>query len=183
MTVIKHPNQRVGIFIDTQNLYHSARKLYDARVNFDAMIKDVLDNRTLVRAIAYVITTKSGEETAFFEALTKMGIETKTQDLKIFSDGAKKADWDVGIVVDAISLAPKLDVVVFATGDGDFVDAINYLKALGCQIEVVSFGASASSKLREVADDFIDMMKKPRRYLIGAKKFAGDKKTNYEKNK
>ncbi len=127
MAVIKHPAQRVGVFIDAQNLYHSAKHLYKARVNFGAILDEAVGGRILVRAIAYVISTESGEEKNFFEALTKMGIETKTKDLQIFADGAKKADWDVGLAIDAVKLAPKLDTVVLVTGDGDFIPLIQYL--------------------------------------------------------
>jgi len=167
MAVVKHKNQRVGIFIDTQNLYHSAKNLYQSKVNFANVVKESLSGRLLVRAIAYVITTESGEEQGFFEALTKIGIETKTKDLQVFHGGAKKADWDVGIAVDAIKMAPKLDTVVIAAGDGDFVPLAEYLKMQGCQVEVISFGKSSSSLLREVADDFIDMDEDPKKYLIG----------------
>lgn len=170
MTVIKHKEQRVGVFIDTQNLYHSARNLYKARVNFGAVLRDAVAGRKLVRAVAYVITTEAGDEKNFFEALTKLGIETKTKDLQIFSSGTKKADWDVGITVDAISMAPKLDVVILISGDGDFVPLVEYLKIhSGIQVEVVSFGKSTSGKLREAADDFIDLSENPRKYLIGAR--------------
>lgn len=117
MSVIKHKEQRVGIFIDAQNLYHSAKNLYHARVNFGAIVKDALAGRVLIRALAYVITTESGEEKGFFEALEKMGIETKTKNLQIFAGGAKKADWDVGLAVDAIKMAPKLDTVIIISGD------------------------------------------------------------------
>lgn len=168
MSVIKHSEQRVGIFIDAQNLYHSAKNLYHARVNFGQIVKDAVAGRSLIRAVAYVITTESGDEKAFFEALTKMGIETKTKDLQIFSSGAKKADWDVGLAIDAVKLAPKLDAVVLVTGDGDFVPLVEYLQMhSGCQVEVVSFGKSSSSKLREACDDFIDLDANPRKYLIG----------------
>lgn len=167
MTVIKHKAQRVGIFIDTQNLYHSAKNLYHARVNFGAIIKDVLDNRSLIRALAYVVTTESGEERAFFGALSKVGIETKTKPLQIFLGGAKKADWDVGLAVDAIKMAPKLDTVIIASGDGDFVPLVEYLKNYqGCQVEVVAFGKSASARLIEVADDFLDLDLASKKYLI-----------------
>ncbi len=169
MTVIKHKEQRVGIFIDAQNLYHSAKNLYHARVNFGQVVKDALAGRALIRAIAYVITTESGEESAFFEALTKMGIEAKTKDLQIFAGGSKKADWDVGLAVDAIKMAPKLDTVILVTGDGDFVPLVEYLQMNeGCQVEVISFGRSSSLKLKEAVDEFIDLDKNPRKYLIGA---------------
>ncbi len=167
MSVIKHKEQRVGIFIDTQNLYHCAKNLYHARVNFGQVVKDALAGRALIRAVAYVITTESGDEKNFFEALEKAGIETKTKDLQIFAGGSKKADWDVGLAVDAIKLAPKLDTVIIISGDGDFVPLVEYLQIHeGCQVEVLSFGKSTSSKLIEVADDFIDLDSNPRKYLM-----------------
>lgn len=167
MAVIKHKNQRVGIFIDTQNLYHTAKNIYGAKVNFDQVVKDGLSGRSLTRAVAYVITTESGEEKSFFEALEKIGIETKTKNLQIFSGGAKKGDWDVGLAVDAIKLMPKLDTVILVTGDGDFVPLVEFLKNGGCQVEVMSFGRSSSAKLVEIADDFVDLDENPRKYLIG----------------
>src|SRR3989344_188075 len=114
MSIIKHKNQRVGIFIDTQNLYHSAKNLYKSKVSFGNVIKDALAGRNLIRAVAYVVTTESGEESGFFEALGKLGIEIKSKDLQIFF-----------------------------------------------------FGRSSSGKLRDIADDFIDMCENPRRYLMG----------------
>ncbi len=166
MAVIKHPAQRVGVFIDTQNLYHSAKHLYKARVNFGKVLEEAVGGRTLVRAIAYVISTESGEEKNFFEALTKIGIETKVKDLQIFADGAKKADWDVGLAIDAVKLAPKLDTVVLASGDGDYIPLIQYLENGGCQVEVISFGKSSSAKLKEAAHAFTDMCEDPRRFTI-----------------
>jgi uncharacterized LabA/DUF88 family protein len=169
MTVIKHKEQRVGVFIDTQNLYHSARNLYKARVNFGAVLKDAVAGRKLVRAVAYVITTEAGDEKNFFEALSKLGIETKTKDLQIFSSGTKKADWDVGLAVDAIKMSPRLDSVIIVSGDGDFIPLVEYLQTIGVQVEVVSFGKSTSGKLREAVDDFVDLSENPRKYLMGVK--------------
>ncbi len=173
MPIIKHPEQRVGVFIDAQNLYHSGKNLYHSKVNFGAIVKDAVDNRKLVRALAYVISTESGEESAFFDALTKVGIETKVKDLQIFSSGAKKADWDVGLAIDAVRLAPKLDTIILLTGDGDFVPLVEYLQMnLGCQVEVVSFGKSTSAKLIEATDNFMDLDDAPNKYLLrgGGKK-------------
>lgn len=167
MSIIKHPEQRVGVFIDTQNVYHSAKNIYHTRANFGNILKDAVAGRSLIRARAYLVTTESGEESAFLDALTKLGIEPRTKDLQIFYGGSKKADWDVGLAVDAITAAPKLDSIVLVTGDGDFVPLVQYLQThSGCQVEVVSFGKSTSGKLREVADDFLDMDNDPRRYLI-----------------
>ncbi len=166
MSVIKHNSQRVAVLIDTQNLYHSARNLYNARVNFAGVLEEAVADRQLVRAIAYVITTEAQDESQFFEALTKMGIETRTKDLQIFFGGAKKADWDVGIAVDAIRLASKIDTIVIATGDGDFAPLVEYVKQLGVQVEVMAFGQSSSSKLREACEDFIDLSNDPKKFLI-----------------
>lgn len=168
MSVIKHKDQRVGVFIDTQNLYHSGKNLYHSKVNFGAILKDAVAGRQLVRAVAYVIATEGGEEAGFFEALGKLGIETKVKDLQVFAGGAKKADWDVGLAVDAIKMSPKLDAVVIASGDGDFVPLVEYLKLSGLQVEVVSFGQSSSLKLKEAADEFVDLSADPRKYLLGA---------------
>ena len=157
MVIIKHANQRVGVFLDVQNLYHSAKNIYDSRVNFEAVVKSVVSDRTLIRAIAYVIHTDSGDESAFLDALVNMGIETKSKELQIFSDNAKKADWDVGLAIDMVGLASKLDVIALVSGDGDFVPALEYVKKLGCQVEVVAFRKTCSQKLQDVADDFIDL--------------------------
>ncbi len=167
MSVIRHPDQRVAVLIDTQNLYHSAKNLYKAKVNFAAVVKAAVGNRKLVRAVSYVVNTESGEESAFFEALEKVGIEIKTKDLQIFYGGAKKADWDVGLAVDAIKLAGKVDAIVLATGDGDFIPLVEYIRNQGCQVEVITFGRSASSRLREEVDDFIDLDESPKDFLIG----------------
>ncbi|MEK7639197.1 MAG: NYN domain-containing protein [Patescibacteria group bacterium] len=167
MGVIRHPEQRVAILIDTQNLYHSAKNLYKSKVNFGEVVKTALGNRKLIRALSYVVNTESGEESAFFEALEKLGIEIKTKDLQIFYGGAKKADWDVGMAIDAIKLAHKVDAIVLATGDGDFIPLVEYVKSRGCQVEAITFGRSASSRLREAVDDFIDMDENPHKYLIG----------------
>ena len=163
--IIKHKEQRVAIFIDTSNLYHSAKHLYKRKVNFGMVLKDAVAGRKLVRAIAYVITSEGGEEQGFFDALTKLGIETKTKELQIFSGGAKKGDWDVGIAVDAMKMASRLDAVILVTGDGDFVPLVEYLQTM-TQVEVVSFGKSASMRLKEQADDFLDLSENPRKYLI-----------------
>jgi len=180
MAIIKHKSQRVGIFIDTQNLYHSAKNLYKAKVNFGNVVKEALAGRVLIRAVAYVIRTESEEERGFFDALNKIGIETKVKDIRIFAGGAKKADWDIGMAIDTIAMANKLDTVILATGDGDFVPLVEYLRySSGIQVEVISFGKSSSGQLKEAADDFIDMCDNPKNYLIG---YRGGSKSGWIPN-
>lgn len=164
MPVIKHKDQRVGVFIDVENLYHSAKNLFGARVNFKQILKDTVQDRKLVRAIAYVIETETKEEKSFFDALTHLGIETKVKELQVYG-GLKKADWDVGITVDAIKMSPSLDVILLLSGDGDFVPLVEYLKNHGKQVEIAAFSKSTSSKLKERADDFFDLGKS-KKYLI-----------------
>ncbi len=169
MAVIKHREQRVGIFIDTQNMYHSARDLYAARVNFGKMVEEVVGERRLVRAVAYVIRTSTGEEKPFFDALMHAGIETREKDLQVFLGGGKKADWDVGLAVDAIRIAPILDVVIIVSGDGDFVPLVEYLRYQGRQVEVAAFRGTTSTKLVEAADSFTDLSELSDTILIGAR--------------
>ncbi len=166
MPSIKHKNQRVAVFIDAQNMYHSARSLFGGRLNFKNLLVTAVGGRQLIRAFGYVIRTKTGEEKAFVEALIKLGIESREKDLQEFFGGAKKADWDVGIAVDAIRTAEIVDTVVLASGDGDFIPLVEYLKNQGRRVEVIAFGRSSSGKLKEIADDFTDMGEEPAKYII-----------------
>ena len=151
-------------------MYHSAKNLYNARVNFKEVLKTAVAGRELVRAIGYVIRTESGEEKPFLEALEKIGIQTQIKDLQIFPGGMKKADWDVGMTIDAVRLADTyIDTIVLVTGDGDFVPLVEYLKAKGIQVEVISFGRSTSQKLREATEDFVDIGVDPKKYLMRIK--------------
>lgn len=166
MPDIKHKHQRVAIFIDAQNLYHSARSLFGGRVNFKNLLSTAVGGRQLVRAFGYVISTKTGEEKPFFEALIKLGIETREKELQEFFGGAKKADWDVGLAVDAIRTAEIVDTIVIASGDGDFIPLVEYLKNQGRRVEVIAFGRSSSGKLKETVDEFIDLGEEPGKYII-----------------
>ena len=165
----KFKDQRVGVFIDVQNLYHSARNLYKTRVDFSQILKTAAADRKLIRAFAYVIKTKSGEERLFFEALTGIGIETRVKDLKEFFSGAKKADWDVGLCVDAIRTSPNLDVVVLVSGDSDFVPLVEYLRNQGKRVEVMAFERTAAHELIAAADEFINLEVNAKRYLLKEK--------------
>ncbi|KKW29501.1 MAG: hypothetical protein A3K06_01500 [Candidatus Doudnabacteria bacterium RIFCSPHIGHO2_01_52_17] len=166
----KHEEQRVGIFVDVQNLYYSARNIYNARVNYSALLKEVVGERKLIRAIAYVIRAQMPEEHTFFEALQKAGFEVKTKDLQVFFGGIKKGDWDVGITMDIIKQMNKLDAIVLASGDGDYIPLVDYVKNFGVRAELIAFGKSSSSRLVEVVDDFIDLDKNPKKFLIPIKK-------------
>lgn len=162
----KPKEQRVEALIDIQNLYYSAKNLYHCKVNFQEVLKQAVAGRKFIRAFGYVVRTKTGEEAPFFDALSKIGIETRVKDLQEFYGGAKKADWDVGIVIDAIRTAPSLDVIVLASGDGDFIPLVEYLKNQGKRVEVMAFGRSTSGKLKEAADEFIDLDEDVAKFLL-----------------
>ena len=193
----RNSNQRVGIFVDVQNLYHSAKNLYHGRVNYAELMKHLVGDRQLIRAMAYVVKSEGVEpqrgertpvrasrndeengssenrggmssEAAFFEALEKAGLELRMKDLQIYAGGMKKADWDVGMAVDAIRMSEFLDVIILVTGDGDFIPLVDYLKwGAGRLVEVAAFRRSASSKIQEAADRFINIEDVPRAIMRG----------------
>jgi uncharacterized LabA/DUF88 family protein len=166
---MKNKDQRVGVFIDVANMYYSARTQYNSNVNFGKVVETAVAGRKLIRAIAYAIKADVPEEQAFFDALGKMGIEVRTKDLQTFHDGSKKGDVDMELAIDTLKMAPKLDVIVIVSGDGDYRILLEHLKALGCRVEVIGFGKSASGKLIDEADDFINLEDTVKMYLIPQK--------------
>jgi uncharacterized LabA/DUF88 family protein len=175
-----YKEQRIGIFVDVQNMYYSARNIYKSKVNFKTLLKEAVRGRQLIRAIAYVIKADVKDEENFFEALKGLGYEVKAKDLQVFYGGAKKGDWDIGIAMDTIELASKLDAIVLVSGDGDFVPLLQHLKhALGCYVEVLAFRKTSSQKLIDEADNFIDMDESAEKFLIRTprKKIAPKSKT------
>lgn len=165
----KNPNQRVGVFVDVQNLYYSAKNLYGAKVNFGNILEDAVAGRQLIRAIAYVVKAEEPLEQTFFDALEKAGFEVKIKEIQIFPGGVKKADWDVGVVIDMIRLSNKLDVMVLVSGDGDYLPSVEFLKNQGHLVEAMAFGPSASNKLVAGVDEFVDLDKNSQRYILPTK--------------
>ncbi|MAH42483.1 hypothetical protein CL614_02025 [archaeon] len=152
--------QRVAVFVDVSNLYHSAKNLYNKKVSFPNLLRIAVEDRKLVRAIAYGVRSDINEQKKFFDILKKFGYEVKLKDLQVFPGGAKKGDWDIGIAMDMIELSPKVDVEILISGDGDFVDLVNHLhRACGIKVEAASFRRSTSKHLVDIVDKFIDLGK------------------------
>lgn len=166
MNPTQHKEQRIGVFVDVQNMYYSAKNLYQSKVDFGKVLLEAVAGRRLVRAFAYVIRADVGAEKEFFEALHKMGFEVRGKELQIFYGGAKKGDWDVGLCMDTIRLIPKIDVMVLVSGDGDYIDLLDYARSQGVRTEIIAFGQTASGKLFENADYFVDMSKASAKFLI-----------------
>jgi uncharacterized LabA/DUF88 family protein len=161
-----HPDQRVAVLADSQNLYHSAQSVYSRNIDYSGLLDGAVADRSLVRAIAYVIRADSPEEESFFEALRDIGFETKIKEIKTFADGSKKADWDLGMSLDAVSLASHVDAVVLCTGDGDFARLCSHLRHEGVRVEAMGFGNSAADELIEAADDFVDLAEDEEQFLL-----------------
>lgn len=159
--------QRVGVLVDIQNIYYSAKALYGKKANFKAILDEAVSGRKLIRAIAYGIKTVEGQEEKFFDALVKHGYEVKTKDLQIFPGGVKKGDWDVGIAVDAIKLSKNLDAIILISGDGDYVPLVEYIQSTtGSRVEAMAFAESASAKLVDKVDDFVNLSENKKKFLI-----------------
>ncbi len=174
---MQHPAQRVGVFVDVQNMYYSARALFEQKVDFGAILEEAAGDRQLVRALAYVIRAEKDSEQSFFEALQSRGYELKEKELLTFYGGNQKGDWDIGITIDIISMCDQLDAVVLVSGDGDFAPLMEYIKGRGCLAEVMAFGSSASSQLREAADAVFDLASEPSRFLIPKSKARAKRPT------
>jgi uncharacterized LabA/DUF88 family protein len=166
MPLFDTSHRRVGVFIDVQNMYYSARNIYGAKVNFGNIVKTVVGNQTLIRAIAYTISTKSGEERPFFEALQAMGIDVRTKELLEYESGHKKGDWDVGITIDIVRMLDMLDVVVMVSGDGDYCALAEYVKNRGRMFHVASFRESTSTMLVDAADHYINLSNNYNSFLL-----------------
>lgn len=175
---IRNPDQRVAVFVDVQNLYYSARNIYNSRINFNAVLDAAVGGRRLIRAIAYVVKADMPEEQSFFEALEKAGFEVKAKELQTFAGGHQKGDWDVGIAMDIIKQMNKVDVVVLASGDGDFAPLLEYLQMTGQLTETIAFGKSTSAKIKELTDNFIDLDEDPRLYLRPIRNGKAGTRTN-----
>ena len=143
--------------------------LLESLVNFSQILSTAASSRQLIRAIAYVIKASMPEEQSFFDALEKAGFEVKSKEVQIFPGGVKKGDWDVGIALDMIRLAPRLDALVLVSGDGDYVPLVEYLRNQGHRVEVIAFGKSTSAKLISEVDEFTDMDENHEKYVFQAK--------------
>ncbi|WP_136588805.1 LabA-like NYN domain-containing protein [Salinigranum halophilum] len=161
-----HPHQRVAVLVDAQNLYHSAHSLYSRNIDYSSLLEKAVSGRELVRAISYVIRADSPDEERFFEALVDIGFETKIKDIKTFGDGSKKADWDVGMSLDAVTLASHVDTVVLCTGDGDFSRLCSHLRHEGVRVEVMAFKESTADELVEATDAFLDLSERQDTFLL-----------------
>ena len=166
--------QRLGIFVDVQNMFYSAKLLHQSKVDYGRLLREITGTRHLVRAIAYIVQKPDVNQAGFHEALSRFGYELKIKELKIRPDPegrsgtTAKGSWEIGLTIDALMMAPKLDTITLVTGDGDYVPLVECLKVHGCRVEVVSFERSTAGELVKAADQYIPIQEA---WIFKEKKF------------
>jgi uncharacterized LabA/DUF88 family protein len=146
--------QRVGVFVDVQNMFYAAKDRYNARLDYIKLLDMIVGDRMVVAATAYVVQMPEVDQTAFISFLEHNGYYVKSKELRMRLDGSAKGDWDMGIAIDIISMLDDLDVVILASGDGDFCALVEMVKEKGCRVEVVAFPHNTSIDLQQAADEF-----------------------------
>jgi len=146
--------QRVAVFVDVQNMYHSAKKCYGSNLSYSKMLRACVRNRRLVRSIAYVIEREGIDQISFTDHLRYCGFEVRKREVIERADGSRKAEWETGIAMDMIRIADKVDVIIAVSGNGIFADVAPLIKAKGCKFECCAFRESMSDVLTKSVDQY-----------------------------
>jgi uncharacterized LabA/DUF88 family protein len=148
---------RVAVFIDGNNLFHAAR-FHNIDIDYNKLLRVLLGDGRLLRAFFYTgVDTNAERQQGFLLWMRRNGFRVIQKELKTFYDGTRKANLDVEIAVDMLSLAGRYDTAVLVSGDEDFVYAVNAVAYKGCRVEVAGFRSNTAPKLIDVADYFIDL--------------------------
>jgi uncharacterized LabA/DUF88 family protein len=146
--------ERIALFVDAQNLYYSARMGFAAKVNYEKLLKLITENRTLIRAYAYIVQPPDGDVKPFAMSLEHIGYIVKIKDVRTRSDGSAKANWDMGMALDILGILDRVDTIVLASGDGDFVPLVDFIKTKSKRVEIFAFAENTAYDLKEKADKF-----------------------------
>ncbi len=146
--------EKLALFVDSQNLYYSARMGYAAKVNYEKLLNLITENRKLVKAYAYIVQPPEGDVKPFATSLERIGYIVKTKDVRTRSDGSAKANWDMSIALDILGILDHVDTIVLASGDGDFVPLVDFIKAKNKRVEIFAFAENTAYDLKEKADKF-----------------------------
>ncbi len=148
---------RVAVFIDGNNLFHAAR-FHNIDIDYNKLLRLLLGDGRLLRAFFYTGVDAGAErQQGFLLWMRRNGFRVVQKELKTFYDGTRKANLDVEIAVDMLSLAGRYDTAVLVSGDEDFVYALNAVAYKGCRVEVAGFRSNTAPRLIDVADFFIDL--------------------------
>ena len=147
--------ERVALFVDVQNIFYTVRDAYHCHFNYTAFWKAVTNNRQVVKAFAYAIDRGDAKQREFQEILRKIGFEIKLKPYISRADGSSKGDWDVGITIDMLDYATKADILVLASGDGDFALLLDRIKQFNhVRSEVYGVPQLTAKSLMLAADKF-----------------------------
>ena len=148
---------RVAVFIDGNNLFHAAR-FHNLDIDYNKLLRVLLGDGRLLRAFFYTGVDAGAErQQGFLLWMRRNGFRVVQKELKTFYDGTRKANLDVEIAVDMLSLAGRYDTAVLVSGDEDFVYALNAVAYKGCRVEVAGFRSNTAPRLIDVSDFFIDL--------------------------
>lgn len=148
--------KKVSLFVDVQNIYYTTKQIYNSHFDYNAFWKRATSNREIVRAIAYAINKDDQQQRNFQNILRGIGFEVKLKPYLQRCDGSAKADWDVGITIDILEYAPDTDIIVLASGDGDFELLVNKIRAkYNVQVEIYGVMELTSSSLIKAASTFL----------------------------
>lgn len=146
--------ERIAIFVDSQNLYYSARMGYAAKVNYEKLLKLITENRNMIKAYAYIVQAPDGDVKPFATSLERIGYIVKIKDVRTRSDGSAKANWDMGMALDILGILDRVDTIILASGDGDFVPLVDFIKTKNKRVEIFAFAENTAYDLKEKADKF-----------------------------
>lgn len=160
----------MAVFVDGANLYHSIKNYYKGVLDYEQLLSAAVDGRKLLRATFYIVEKQEQDEASgtrsFVYNLNKFGYKVRSKPLIVHetftSEGEKiishKGDWDIGIIVDMVRMADHADTYVLISGDGDYVEAIEYLQSeKGLRVEAISAGQCTSQALLDVCDLHVDL--------------------------
>ena len=179
----REPTERVAVFVDGANLYHSIKNYYKGVLDYGRLLSAAVGGRKLLRATFYIVEKQETDETqgtpsarSFVYNLNKFGYKVRSKPLVVHetltAEGERsvshKGDWDIGLVVDMMRLANHADAYVLVSGDGDYVEAVEYLQSeKGIRVEVISAAQCTSQALLDVCDlhtdlaDIPDLFRRP----------------------
>ncbi|UCG29630.1 MAG: NYN domain-containing protein [candidate division WOR-3 bacterium] len=146
--------ETVAIFVDSQNLYYSARMGYAAKVSYEKLLRLITGNRKLIKAYAYIVQPPEGDVKPFATSLERIGYIVKAKDVRTRANGSAKANWDMGIALDILGILDRVDTIVLASGDGDFVPLVDLIKGKNKRVEIFAFPDNTAYDLKEKADRF-----------------------------
>jgi uncharacterized LabA/DUF88 family protein len=148
--------QRVAIFVDVQNIYYTTRQAFDAHFDYNAFWRRVTADREVVKATAFAIDRGDPKQRQFQNILRGIGFEVKLKPFINRADGSAKGDWDVGITLDVLDVIERVDVVVLASGDGDFDLLVHRLRERhALDVEVYGVPQLTADALSRAATRFV----------------------------